>query len=384
VSNPPAFPRLATVQSLEILREIVGLSIEQLEQRASSELDDATFYPLASSRAGELELNNMRTLIVEVARAHGYPARQLPASRRSFDQALSARLHSEVAMMKADAADNDVWSFVSLKLCPDVSLWRYPSRSESGSDIADGDLDRLIGGVRHVFGRLWWRAEILGGHVSAALLEDEAVGLLERPTIGGYSLLARAFATRQLELVRELSGEKRQDIFRDALKRLRRVMGQVSVYVLEPVDLRDLINGIFNESAAEVIGRELSDQSDADGPLSAFERNCHEFWPLVSPLIGEPSWEEMLLLRQEALDYLREDPDLALAATRIASDLSNLVARWTDWSSDERAVIAAATKYFLLADDAYPDDEVGGLDDDEAVVQACFDALGEVRSDAVQ
>jgi hypothetical protein len=382
MSTPAAFPRLSTHQALEVLREIVGMPLDQLEERASSQLDDATFYPLASSRVTESDLDRVRSLILEVARAHGYPTRQAPARRRQFDQALSERIHVEVEMMKADAADNDVWSFLSLKLCPDVSVWRYPSRSESGADIADADIDRLVGGVRHVFGRLWWRAEILGGSVSAALLEDEAVGLLERPTIGGYSLLAKAVAVRQLVLVEELHGEKRQDIFRDALKRLRRVMGQLSVYVLEAADLDGLIDAIFSEAVSAVIGRELSGQLAEGGPLEAFELNCGDFWLLVKPLLGEPTWDEMLQLREDALDYLRGDPDLSLAATRIANDLSLLIARWTDWSSDERAIIAAAVKYFLLAEDAYPDDEVGGLDDDEAVVQACFDALGELRSGA--
>jgi hypothetical protein len=382
VTTPAAFPRLSTHHALEVLREVVGMTVEQLEQRASSQLDEATFYPLASSRVTESDLDSVRSLIKGIATDYGYPVRQQPARRREFDQALSERLHVEIPMMKADAADNDVWSFVSLKLCPDVALWRYPSRSEPGADVADGDIDRLLGGVRHVFGRLWWRAEILGGPVSAALLEDEAVGLLERPTIGGYPLLARAVAVRQLALVEELRGEKRQDVFRDAMKRLRRVMGQVSVYVLQSADLDELIDAIFAEAVVAVVGRELPTQPIDGGALAVFERNCGEFWPLVRPLVGEPPWDDMLRLREDAFEYLRGDPHLALAATRIANDLSILITRWTDWSSDERAVIAAAVKYFLLAEDAYPDDEVGGLDDDEAVVQACFDALGELRSAA--
>ena len=63
-------------------------------------------------------------------------------------------------------------------------------------------------------------------------------------------------------------------------------------------------------------------------------------------------------------------------AAKLAHQLQELVGQWEKYDAEQRSVVRAAAAYFLKADDAIPDYEVGGLVDDEAVVDAAFAAVG--------
>lgn len=53
----------------------------------------------------------------------------------------------------AEAAAGDVWAFLALIVLPDVAHWRYPN--PPGDRVLGSDL------TRHVFGRMWWRAQLV-------------------------------------------------------------------------------------------------------------------------------------------------------------------------------------------------------------------------------
>lgn len=368
-----AFPMLSTAQALQLLAERSLMSQTELEGVAGPELEGASFYPLASSRVTVSELQELRNAVVACAGRHGYPNPQPPAARRSFDQELVEVLHSTMSVVRADAADDRVWSYLSLQLCPDVAFWRYPT-GRGAEPVGDGDIDRLLGGVRHVFGRLWWRAEILTPEIARSLLEDEAVGLLERPTIGGYPSLARAVAARQLRATETLRGVKRQDIFRDVLKRLRREMGFTSVYMLDHGQIETMIDDLFDTSVAAIAGNP-DPRYELESSTEIFVRLCGESWAEVSALMAEPRWGEVLILREQAASYLAGDAEKSMLATRLAADVSFLLESWHDWTIEERTIAAAALRYFLLAQDSTPDDQPDGLADDDRVVGAAFSAL---------
>ena len=86
----------------------------------------------------------------------GWPTPMTRLGGPQFDRQLAAELHRQMHILPADAAVEDVWSFLSLVLLPDVACWRFPDRSE----------ERLRGHFRNVFRRLWWRAYILGATAS--------------------------------------------------------------------------------------------------------------------------------------------------------------------------------------------------------------------------
>uniref|UniRef100_UPI003FA793CD DUF6339 family protein n=1 Tax=Streptomyces sp. GSL17-113 TaxID=3115365 RepID=UPI003FA793CD len=66
---------------------------------------------------------------------------------------VAAALHTNMRLVPAEAASGDVWAFLALVLLPDVAYWRYPK--PPGDRILGTDL------TRHVFGRMWWRAQLV-------------------------------------------------------------------------------------------------------------------------------------------------------------------------------------------------------------------------------
>lgn len=146
-------------------------------------------------------------------------------------------------ILPADAAQEGVWSFLALILLPDVALWRWPDHN------GRADYERLIGKPRNVFRRLWWRAYCLGEANSAEVFEDEAVAIMERPTIGGDVRLARCLADNHLRMARESRELPRTELLREVAKRIRRL----SVLVTFPALADDQLEALVRQTADEAL-----------------------------------------------------------------------------------------------------------------------------------
>jgi hypothetical protein len=145
-------------------------------------------------------------------------------------------------ILPADAAHEGVWSFLSLVLVPDVALWRFPNRG------LREDYERLLGRPRNVFRRLWWRAYAMGEEASQRLLEDEAVAIMERPTIGGNTRIASAVAATHLQVIAETPEVSRTELLREVGKRLRRLSAVITLGALEDRDLRTTVRDVFDQA----------------------------------------------------------------------------------------------------------------------------------------
>jgi hypothetical protein len=153
-------------------------------------------------------------------------------------------------IIPADAAHEGVWSFLSLVVLPDVAFWRFPNRK-----LRD-EYDRILGRPRNVFRRLWWRCYAFGaelGGLSSSLLEDEAVGIMERPTLGGDPRVASAVAQAHLTRVRRNPGLSRTEVMRDANKRIRRLASVITLSALDDVELGAAVGDAFDAAVAALV-----------------------------------------------------------------------------------------------------------------------------------
>ena len=76
---------------------------------------------------------------------------------------------------------------------------------------------------RNVYRRLWWRAYCLGERASSLIFEDEAVAIMERPSIGGDVRLARIVAENHLRMAAEDASLPPTELLRQVAKRIRRL-----------------------------------------------------------------------------------------------------------------------------------------------------------------
>jgi hypothetical protein len=235
-----AYPRLDASTAVELLAELSGLKPTELRNRSATEHSRVDWYPTALDRVDRAQLEKLQSNIRATAERFGHPTvRRRSPLLTKFDQAISVELLHSMDIVPADAAHEGVWSFLSLVLVPDVAFWRFPNR-----DRRD-DYERLLGRPRNVFRRLWWRAYALG-EVSAQIHEDEAVAIMERPTLGGDPRLARLIATTHLHTVSTATSISRTELLRQVTKRLRRLSAVISLTALDDADLSALIDEVFD------------------------------------------------------------------------------------------------------------------------------------------
>lgn len=212
-----SFPGLPLSSSMRLTKEYSNLAIPVLSEIASTSSEESFFYPTAISRSPESQLRQIRCSCVAIASDFGFPRSRPSRNFSKFDQLTSVSIFTEMRAIPADAARDEVWSFLSLILLPDVAHWRFPNKHQKP------DYDRIIGRPRNVFRRLWWRAYCLGPELSAQLYEDEAVAIMERPTFGGNPLIASAIASYHIAIVASVPGLRRTDFLRQVMKRLSRL-----------------------------------------------------------------------------------------------------------------------------------------------------------------
>jgi hypothetical protein len=102
----------------------------------------------------------------------------------AFDRTLGRALHESMQIIPADAAHDEMWSFMTLVVFPDLAVLRFPDLHE----------DRLLGKPRNALRRAWLRHEVIGDLLYSAsrpLGEDELVGLFERSAVARNRSLVR-------------------------------------------------------------------------------------------------------------------------------------------------------------------------------------------------
>jgi hypothetical protein len=151
------YPRLLPPDARLTHEELQQLPLDELTTRHDVEHTAAVFTATGGDRVGRATLQRLRDDMLVVAYANGYPEQPSVHRRIAFDNAVGPLLHTSMGIVAAEAAAGDVWAFLSLILAPDITYWRFRREGERV------DPDRTLGTdlTRHVFARLWLRANLL-------------------------------------------------------------------------------------------------------------------------------------------------------------------------------------------------------------------------------
>lgn len=114
--------------------------------------------------------------------------------------------------------------------------------------------------------------------------------------------------------------------------------------------------------------------------LQRFRESLGPMWEAVEPLCVEIPAQEMSQLAERLPGHLSSHGHHHGHVARLTAELTDLLAHWDRYDARERSVAAAAAAYFLKRSDAVPDELVGGLVDDDAVVAAARQALAPALS----
>lgn len=248
------WPRIEQSVAEGLLAEHRARTEEHLYRAHAFSHPSATFASTGGVRVTEEKLSQFRDVIVDTARAHGFPDRT--DEPIAFDRAMAVRLPELMPMAEGEALVRQVWSFLSLVLAPDVTHWRFV-RNRSGPWNPERWVctDR----TRHMFSRLWWQAHQLvvvteeGPDASLlnGLSESELNHLTERTSIGGCGPLVRALARAVVALPDD---QRARDVVRQGALIVLRRLGVVDPYSLTEAQLDELAtDAIFEAIGSPVL-----------------------------------------------------------------------------------------------------------------------------------
>lgn len=285
--------------------------------------DAVRFGATGGSRIDPRQLGQLRKGLLQVAEANGLGVADDRASRAQFDAEMGAALAEVSVLASGEALRDDVWTFISVTLAPDVVHWRFGSARE-----------RYLGGVRNTFQRLWLRMRVLDRgaehaerwQLLGALTEDALVQITERPSIGGDPILARAVAEAWVRASIHHGRAAMEPIMRRAVLRIR-IWNEIR-------SLSDLAPSMLAGTLDEAFGL----PAEADPPDTSVEG---------SP----PTRREGTTIRRgpEAVGSNRRRPgrhtseseDTIEATSRAASRIL-IVAKERGWNSPESTAVLTA------------------------------------------
>ena len=270
------YPRLLAEQAGPLFRDYGNMTIAELADRWAVAHDSAVYVATGGDRVSAEQLRELRADVLDLARRAGFPDQSDRTRNADFDLRLAALLHSRTGMVPAEAASRDVWAFLALILLPDVAFWRYPRPPR----------DRVLGTdlTRHVFGRLWWRAQLVrssGAQEPYAALEILGEAAFDqiyarRTALGGSPHMVRAILRVWNKL--DLTGLNERETLRDFLKRLLRLAPFVLFDGIDEQALDHELSTVAQESvdaqrlaSSPAVGESGGDQdsvSESAGPVS--------------------------------------------------------------------------------------------------------------------
>ncbi|MET9814134.1 DUF6339 family protein [Streptomyces sp. NPDC006355] len=261
------YPRLLAEQAKPLFAEYRNLTAAELSQRVALTHESSVYVATGGDRISTARLKELREGILDLAKQGGFPEESDRVRNAEFDLQMAALLHAEMGMVPAEAASRDVWAFLALILLPDVAFWRYPQPPR----------DRILGTdlTRHVFGRLWWRAQLVRSpgdpepYHALQILGEAAFDQIyaRRAALGGSPHLVRAILRVWKDL--DLAGLNERETLRDFLKRLLRLAPFV---LFDGIDEHALDNEL-RAVAQETVDAQRGGPSSGAAPPLETERN---------------------------------------------------------------------------------------------------------------
>ncbi|MEU7056288.1 DUF6339 family protein [Streptomyces sp. NPDC046197] len=281
------YPRLLAEQARPLFAEYQHLTVSELSGHVDVNHESAVYVATGGDRVSPAQLRELREGVVDLAKQAGFPDDSDRARNAEFDLQLAALLHAEMGMVPAEAASRDVWAFLALVLLPDVAFWRYPQPPK----------DRVLGTdlTRHVFGRLWWRAQLVRSpddpepYAALKILGEAAFDQIyaRRAALGGSPHLVRAILRVWTDL--DFTGLNERDTLRDFLKRLLRLAPFVLFDGIEECSLDKELRAVAQES---VDAQRPASEAATRGPAQRAQETSLSDTPGMPPSVASVPEEQ--------------------------------------------------------------------------------------------
>jgi Family of unknown function (DUF6339) len=237
------YPHLDPHRSRQLFEQQQALTLTELREGASTHHPEAACSPTGGVPVREDKLAELQTTLRSLCDDFGFPEPIKTSKQGEFDRICGTLLRRDMGIVPADAAQEGVWSFLSIILVPELAPWRFQARHEN----------RLLGKRRNALRRLWWRAHVLGPDLTSVpqgcspLNEDEFVQIMERTTIAKNRRLAQQVMHSLWRV--ELEGFKgnRADLLREVIKLVRAERSHIAMDALSEEKLAAYLDTVVVE-----------------------------------------------------------------------------------------------------------------------------------------
>ncbi|MFE7845903.1 hypothetical protein ACFUTX_12025 [Microbacterium sp. NPDC057407] len=437
VSMPAGWPRMPIDEAITAVSKLWEQSPVAAAEYVNTDIEGRRFYATAPTRVDKGTLDGLRDSVVALAEKHGFPHTRKKQTY-TFDQELAVLFAESVPMLPVEAADEEVWAFITLSVLPDVAIWRWPAMQgepdrtlvdDEGETRSDSRADRLLGRRRGVFRQAWWRGNLLGQDACLQLDEDNFINLTDRVSLTGYGALARLIVQAHLDRIGQ-GAYHRRFALRRALILIGREFGRIAVEALPEEHVKTIVNHAFDRATADVAEEleskkaaaaakraakanaaatkpdaeeppaiseisasgsevDVEDSATADvgspsnsvtpaDPRARFLQAAAAYAVILEPMLVPVDYTTAMAMLAQAEQHLRALNGDQLAA-RIYDDLADLMGDWASFDDDARSIVYAAITYFVENEDVAADADPDGLLDDDDVVDCAFAALGRER-----
>jgi hypothetical protein len=255
------FPRLDHAIASTLVTTLAESTPEAIAAQAGLSHPSAAPAPTGGIQVREVRLQGIRNDVLDLACSQGFPESSAEG-RRAFDADCSMYLAGPAKIPFAEGLRPEVWSFLTLVVLPDVALWRFPGARH----------ERLTGGTRNVFQRLWRRGSYLAVAGSAPdrellvrLSEDAFTAIFERPGLSASPRLARAICEGWVRSADRIGDSSMEAVHRIALRFLRAVLSVVSLDGLDGAELTALVNRAFTMGEREALASSSGSRAAYEG-----------------------------------------------------------------------------------------------------------------------
>lgn len=284
-------PRLTIGQAQQRFGELEKLLAEGglVETFVAVDLPIAAANPTGGQVATLMEIAGWREAVLQ--RMEGIPSTRGEAAR--FGAELGRAIEEIISPLRADAAHDGVWAFLTLAVLPDVALRRWGPSGEGDRLPADRWIGRAAmggGRDRSYLKTVWRRWRVLGSLMleMPMLGEDELVQLFERTAIARNERLVRVCAQEVLAF----EGPGRMEFARELMKLVSYQTGVRLLDLLPDEELRALAQQL-GQRVRRSEQTEAPDETPSSGP------------PTQSAWTPETVGEVMIALGWESPEHAR-------------------------------------------------------------------------------
>ncbi|CAI0907023.1 Uncharacterised protein [Serratia liquefaciens] len=241
------FPRLNKFGLNKVLEDL-----HESKHIRSSSVDiltryrDITSYAATGGSKSEKLALYIESEIRKIAQMAGFPDINSQLNKSKFDQEAAIFLSQIDSLKTGEGLRDDVWSFITAILIPDIVTWRYN----------DTSIERFSGGWRNTLQRLWIRGVVLDRGVNSQnrweliyeLSEDAMVQIFERTSISSNAKLALALAEGWLNNLEKIGRNRIEDVMRNVVKIVRIKNQTTDLTYLSTFALNEIIGNAFDMS----------------------------------------------------------------------------------------------------------------------------------------